>query len=255
MSKFETLAPVRLSDGVFRQIFRLISNGTLEAGERLPPERELARNLGVSRSSAREGLRVLDQLGLVDVRQGAGAFVVKNAWKAGSGLLWLPWLIEHRDQVIELLQVREVVEPEMAKIAAGAATSQDRRDLRSIHDEFSRALAANDSGAAVALDREFHARIAEVSKNKTLATLVSSLHEIVHQKIGGPYHYRTCIGASAIREHAKLLEAIGKGSGARAATAMRLHLRNIRATFENAIGSAGELDRTPDADLGPGNAP
>jgi len=255
MSKFEMLAPVRLSDGVFRQIFRLISNGTLEAGERLPPERELARNLGVSRSSAREGLRVLDQLGLVDVRQGAGAFIVKDTWRAASGLLWLPWLIEHRDQVVELLQVREVVEPEVAKIAAAAAMDKDRKDLESIHDEFSRALAAKDSDAAVALDREFHTRIAAISKNKILATLVGSLHEIVHQKIGGPYHYRTRIGSSAIREHARVMEAIAKGSGARAATAMRLHLRNIRSTFENAIGTAEETGGKQDTHPSPERTP
>jgi GntR family transcriptional repressor for pyruvate dehydrogenase complex len=249
VSKFEAIAPVRLSDGVFRQVLQLITNGILGAGERLPPERELAKTLGVGRSSVREGLRVLNQLGLVEVRQGAGAFVVKETWKTGGGgLLWLPWLIEHREQVVELLQVREVMEPELSNIAASTAVGQDKRELAEIHKEFAAALDHDEFDRAVDLDRKFHTRIAEISKNKVLITLINSLHDILHQKIGGPYHYRSHIGGSALREHAKILAAIENDNGARAAAAMRTHLRNVRVTFELAADNAAEIAPSAEPD-------
>jgi DNA-binding FadR family transcriptional regulator len=243
-SKFEALESIRLSDGVFRQVFQLIANGTLAAGERLPAERELARSLGVSRSSVREGLRVLDQLGLVDVRRGAGVFVVKDTWKASSGLLWLPWLIEHQEQVIELVRAREVIEPGIASLAALSLTHRDKDDLTLIQDDLARALATEDFERAVALDGAFHTRIAEITKNKVLETLVRSMHAIIHRNIGGPYHFKHHIGDKALHEHSKILSAIIDRSPLRAATAMRTHLCNVRATLDDAVRNAKSTNRS-----------
>jgi GntR family transcriptional regulator, transcriptional repressor for pyruvate dehydrogenase complex len=242
-SKFEAVGSVRLSDAVFRQVFQLITGGKLAPGERLPPERELASTLGVGRSSVREGLRVLDQLGLVDVRQGAGAFVMKDIWRARSGLLWLPWLIENREQVIELLQAREVLEPPIAGLAAANASDRDKEELRCIHAKLEAALAANAVEEAVTQDSAFHARIAQLAKNSLLEMLVRSMHEIVHSNIAGPYHFKSQVGTKAVREHAKILSAIVSGDVEDAGEAMRLHLRNVRATLEAAVRSARRSDK------------
>lgn len=236
---FQSLQSTRLSDSVFRQVFNLITEGKLAAGDRLPPERELASAFGVSRSSVREGLRALDQLGLVDVRQGSGAFV-KDTWRAGSGMLWLPWLIEHRDQVLEIVEAREIIEPVIAGVAATKASAAEKSELAQFLSDLEEALKASDVLAAVAADCAFHARIAQIANNGLLEMLVRSMHSVVHSNIAGPYHHETLIGRQALTEHATILAAIVKGDPDAATAAMRLHVSAVRRTLEATVKAANE---------------
>jgi GntR family transcriptional repressor for pyruvate dehydrogenase complex len=167
---------------------------------------------------------------------------MENTWRAKSGLLWLPWLIEHREQVIELLQAREVFEPAIASLAAANVRSKDKDDLKRIHARLEAALAENAIEEAVAQDNAFHTRIAQVAKNNLLEMLVRSVHEIVHSNIAGPYHFTSQIGRKAVCEHAEILDAIVSRDVEGAGTAMRLHLNNVRKTLESAVRSAKRSD-------------
>jgi DNA-binding FadR family transcriptional regulator len=127
----ERASPFRRRNGVAESIRDMIERRGLKAGERLPPERELTRILASSRTSVREALRTLDGLGVVEIRPGRGAYVRAGAARLRTAW-WEEYLADYRDRVLDLLEVRELLDARAAALAARRASGDETAALRSV---------------------------------------------------------------------------------------------------------------------------
>ena len=150
----------------------LIVAGELAPGSRLPPEHELAAQLGLSRNTAREAVRALVTARVLDVRRGDGTYV--TSLSPGLLLEGIGSAVElmRDDGALEVLEVRRYLEPAATALAAGRI---DQDDLRALAASIQRMREAADDEQFVAHDAEFHARVAEASGNGTLASLLAGL--------------------------------------------------------------------------------
>lgn len=191
----------------------------LEHGEGwLPPEREMALKLGVSRTVLREATKRLELQGLIEIKHGVGIRAVDHLHKPVSGSLSL-LLPDLADRLQQLMEARLIIEPEIARLAAMRASEAQIAGLMECHR---RLEGAADHEQAVLADIEFHRQLARVSGNEVLALLLESLSEL------GRESRQLTIGnvgkARALQHHAAILEAVIARQPAAAANAMRLHV-------------------------------
>ena len=168
-------APLSQTDVVIQELKRLVVEGVLGPGSRLPIEKELAAQLGVSRGSLREGVRALVHLGVLETRQGDGTYVTEL--DAGRLLSPLGFLAELPTNAAELLGVRRILEAESAALAA---LSIDDEALEFLAEALARADSAlkpsgTDVEAFLDADADFHIRIARSTGNSALAALIENL--------------------------------------------------------------------------------
>ena len=168
----------RIPEEIVSQIYGLIRNGHLKPGDRLPPERELAQQFGVSRASVREAMRMLDQKGLIVIKPGAGTFVtedvVETIVQAFSSLL-----SESEDGAGDVFEMRLLLEPHVASLAAQRATDADIERLRRILKE--QGIDIEAGGTGVAYDTAFHFAIANTTNNSALVAVTRAISDILSQ--------------------------------------------------------------------------
>jgi GntR family transcriptional repressor for pyruvate dehydrogenase complex len=221
---YEPLRHRKTTDTIVEQLEGLILERRLEPGDFLPPERELAAALSVSRNVLREALGILGQKGLVRVAAGRGTTVVRPSTEHVEDALTT--LIEHHQiGLVELCDARLLIEPELAANAAGGATQEGIRRL----EDLMRILETTrgDSAAHVAADRDFHAEIARLAGNRVLAAMV--------QSVRAPVTRSMLLGTSVPRaidksdqDHRDVLEAIRERDQEAARSAMVRHIRYVR---------------------------
>ncbi|HEX8012193.1 MAG TPA: FadR/GntR family transcriptional regulator [Casimicrobiaceae bacterium] len=216
-----SIEPRRLYRQIADQIRTLIRSREFPAGTRLPPERDLARQLGVSRPSVREALIALEVEGLVEVRIGSGIYVLGPRGNGESGTP-----VQAAMGPFELLRARWIIESECAALAAKSAKRPQVAAIADALEQMER-VAGNEKRQPLAGDRLFHLRIAEATGNGALVAVVKMLWE----ERTGPlfaqleHHYDSPDQwARAIAEHRVVLEAIAKRDAARARAAMQRHL-------------------------------
>ena len=216
----------RLYRQIADQITALIEKGEYGAGERLPPERDLAKQLGVSRPSVREALIALEVEGYVEVRVGSGVYVTGERRAAAAASL------PADSGPFELIRARWIIEAECAALAAKQAT---RAQVRAIDNAIDEMESQRDRGMMpLAPDRQFHLRIAEASGNSALALVVKTLWD---QRTGPlflrlEHHFDTpALWTVAIREHREIAAAIGRHDAAGARAAMRRHMDHAAKRF------------------------
>jgi DNA-binding FadR family transcriptional regulator len=227
----QTVDNRRLYRQIADQIAALIENGEYASGGRLPPERDLARQLGVSRPSVREALIALEVEGYVDVRVGSGVYVSRALPVAKAGALSV------ETGPFELIRARSLIEGECAALAAKSATKAQVRAM----DEALEAMHADREGRGDPLvnDRLFHLRVAEGSGNSALALAVQTLWD---QRMGPlflrlEHHFDSPeLWGVAIREHRDILSAIQKRDAAGARAAMRRHMNHAARRFSTSWG-------------------
>jgi GntR family transcriptional regulator, transcriptional repressor for pyruvate dehydrogenase complex len=161
-----------VTDDAVEKLKAMIISGELQPGDKLPREADLAADLGLYRSSLREAVRALSMVRILDVRQGDGTYVSSLA--SDSLLEALSFIVEfHRDtSVLELLEVRRILEPAGC---ARAALSASPEQLAEIGEILERATPASSVDELVAADVEFHRAIAAASGNAVLGSLIESL--------------------------------------------------------------------------------
>ena len=176
----------RLYQQIADQIRELIDRGGFEAGTRLPPERDLALQLGVSRPSLREALIALDVVGRVEVRSGSGVYV--SAAKPSAAPARTAAMGESPSQ---LMEARSIIEGEVVVLAcariADPQLARLRELLRSMEAEISRRRARLD------LDREFHLTLAQMTGNAVLTRLVGELFDERHSPISAKIRSRSTL--------------------------------------------------------------
>ncbi|MET9213790.1 MULTISPECIES: FadR/GntR family transcriptional regulator [unclassified Nocardia] len=200
---------------------RLIIDGALRAGDRLPPERELAATLQVSRSSLREAMFELESKKLVDRRQGRGSTVTDPSRGAA----------ELHDNLADLdtelgyaTELRDLVEPRIAQLAAQRALESNLLSLHAVLDRSDESLSPEES---MALDIEFHTLLAHSAQNPLLVTLCTMTTEWTrHTRV---LSHRTPLGRRiSVHGHIEILRAVDAHDGPAAAAAMEQHLREVR---------------------------
>ena len=211
----------RLYQQVAEQIGELIRRGEFRAGHRLPAERDLARQLGVSRPVVREAMIALEIAGLVEVRTGSGIYARKAEINAVQPFV----LPDVGPSPFDLIAARRLLEPE---IAFAAAANVSEPDLDGIAEALQQMREAQAAGRDIKpADRLFHTRIAAATRNTVLASIVDQLWEqssapifsSLHARTGLPEHER-----AALAEHAEILHALRDRNGSAARDAMRAHL-------------------------------
>jgi GntR family transcriptional regulator, transcriptional repressor for pyruvate dehydrogenase complex len=211
----------RPKDAVIEHLRELVDSGRYPPGSKLPSERELRDELGVGRSTVREGLRALEAVGLIELQQGRGAFVRGDAG-GPTPSPYADWTRTQEWPIEDVVEARLTVEPRAAGLAALRRSRADLDEMRRQLDMFEAALGADDVEALVAADITFHDVIAGCG-NRVLASVVRSLRE------PGAQSRRTSLAdrerwPRVARRHESIYEAIVLGEPERAAERMERHL-------------------------------
>ena len=223
----QTVEPQRLYRQIAEQVRALITRGEIGPGSRLPAERDLAKQLGVSRPSVREALIALEVEGWVEVRTGSGVYVQDRAGANGhvkiSPAEWGP---------LELIRARRVVEGEIASLAA---TQAKRKHVKAIADAIATMKEDTARGVApLAGDRAFHTAIAQACDNVVLLETVQGFWDArrgpLFERLGD-YFETVPSWCMAITEHETVLEAIRAKDGDAARAAMQGHMDKSHSRF------------------------
>ncbi len=234
----------RISEMIVDQIRLLIRQGQLQAGDRLPSERELCERFGVSRVTVREALRVLEASGLVEIRVGArgGAFVsVPSSQRVGEGIADLITLASL--EAVEVTEARMVFELGIVPFVVERATEQDIAELYEICDRSDAALQGDEY--PLTLSAEWHTRYARATHNRAVLMLVESLHGPLVMSLEKARHVVPVHGRRGVEEHRALVDAIARRDAAQASELMRTHLQR---TAER-LASAGDAGAEQQIDL------
>jgi len=177
--KFEAVTATKVYQEVIKQIKEMIYNKTLKKGEKLPSERDMAVMFGVSRTAIREALRSLEMLGLTESRQGEGTFIVSSfpEYKLFEPMSLLFTL---EDNLMELVNVRSMLEIECAGLAAQHITSEELEEIKRYQEILT---GNNEEIITEETDYFFHNLIAKASHNTLLYYMYSSIHEVINKNI------------------------------------------------------------------------
>lgn len=213
-----------------------IAVGAYSPGERLPPERELAVSLGVSRDTVRQALRHVGVLGLVETRRGrdGGTFVASIAWEEVAPDVARRTLEVELPRLADLFDYRCMVEGMIARAAAERRSARDAEELRGALEEFRR---AGSMVAARALDRRLHALVCAAARNSHLAELSAHLTAAVTLGFGAePYEEEFL--AQALSQHEEIVGHVVRGEADAAGRAAQAHfaltLETMRAGLRKA---------------------
>lgn len=222
----QSIEPRRLYRQIADQIRSLVRSGEYTAGQRLPPERDLARQLGVSRPSVREALIALEVEGLVEVRIGSGIYVVGGGNSHGDE-------VQAASGPFELLRARWIIEGECAALAAKSAKKEHIVAIEDALLQMQRIM-ETDKVQPLAADRLFHLRVAEATGNGALVAVLKMLWE---ERMGPlfsqlEHHYDTPeLWVAALAEHRNVLKAIVARDADAARAAMQKHLNKAYKRF------------------------
>jgi len=223
--EFKEIAPVRLYESVIEQITDLIKNNELKPGDKLPPERELAEKLSISRNSLREAFRVLESRGLIKSKPGGGRFI-REIRENGHNNTENIILSLEKSSILELLEAREIFEVKIAEIAAQRATLEDIEIIGEALNKMNQKEELKDDKKTES-DTEFHLAIAGASHNFVFINIMRLHLDLLKEtrektwKIPGRREKQ-------YQEHQAIFQAIKEHNSKKAGEAMLKHLRNIR---------------------------
>ena len=212
---------------VAEQIEKRILDGELRSGDRLPTEREMAEQFRVSRTAVREAMKILSQKGLVDMRPGRGTIVIDGANEAMQHSIGLVMKLKLGEVggSDNLVEVRGILETEIAALAAARATEKEIAAMQEAVDEMDDSL--GDADAFIAADNRFHEALAQATQNALILILVRSIvnplseqRKQIFNVEGGPQRGQI--------HHRRILESVMQRDPEAARAAMRSHLRQVR---------------------------
>jgi len=219
----KAIRKTRLYEEMVEQLHQLIDDGKLKAGDRLPSERELAETFRVSRSSVREAIKTLENEGMVISRPGSGTFITAVNVEAIIPPL-ASLLSRGKDALVDLFEMRCLVEPGIAALAAERATPADILRLKEICAEQEQQI--NRDTSAVDSDAAFHLTIGRATHNAALQRLVASIVEILKPirekslQTPGRAH-------KSLASHREILVAIERHDPELARQAMQRHIQAV----------------------------
>jgi GntR family transcriptional repressor for pyruvate dehydrogenase complex len=227
---YKVIQASRLYEQIVQQIEESILSGELKEGSQLPAERDLAKQFGVSRTAVREAIKALQEKGLVDAFPGRGTFVTSGTFNSMRRSLDQIIRSGETDGGAYLVEVREILEPEIAALAAFRATDQDlaaMKDAVEVMDQ-----AGQDSDAFIEADLDFHLALAEAAGNPIVLSLIDSIVGLLREQRlrifrirGGPERGQ--------HHHKRILDAVKRRDTQGARAAMQAHLSQVREDSRN----------------------
>jgi GntR family transcriptional repressor for pyruvate dehydrogenase complex len=212
------------SQYVLAQIITLLTEGKLNPGDKLPTERELAALLGIGRPSVREALSALVLLGIIEQRQGRGTFLVDRI----DHLPVEPYLYQlmlTKERIFDdLLEVRELLEPAIAALAAERATEADLEEIRRALELFELEVEHGSDSEEAQAGALFHQTLAKATGNQTLARLIESLRGVLSAT---GYVLSEHERGASLDAHRALARAVLSRNAAQAESLMREHLDDV----------------------------
>jgi GntR family transcriptional repressor for pyruvate dehydrogenase complex len=221
---YKVVRTSRLYEQIVQQIEDSILKGTLKPGNQLPAERELAQQFGVSRTAVREAVKALREKGLVEAYSGRGTFVTDGTSQAIRQSLDLMVKIGQPDGSTSLAELRAILEPEIAALAATRVEEQylaTMREAVAVMDASRR-----DPDAYIEADLDFHLALAEAAANPLILSLIDSIVGLLREQRmrifrvdGGPERGQF--------HHKRILQAIEQRDPEKARATMRAHLQQV----------------------------
>jgi GntR family transcriptional regulator, transcriptional repressor for pyruvate dehydrogenase complex len=215
----------RLYEQIVQQIEESIVKGSLKPGDQLPPERELAQRFGVSRTAVREAVKALREKGLVEAFSGRGTFITDGTTHAVRQSLDLMIKIGQPEGFTHLAEVRAILEPEIAALAATRIQDSELATMREAVAVMDRS--GQDPDAYIEADLDFHLALAEAAANPLILSLLDSIVGLLREQRlrifnvpGGP--------ARGQIHHKRILQAVEQHDTQMAREAMREHLKQVR---------------------------
>jgi GntR family transcriptional repressor for pyruvate dehydrogenase complex len=215
----------RLYEQIVRQVEESIHKGILKAGEQLPPERELAQQFRVSRTAVREAVKALTEKGLVEAYPGRGTFITESTPYSMRQSLDRMMKMGQPEGSAYLAEVREILEPEIASLAA---TRVDAEDLASMREQIAiMDNARKDPDAFIEADLDFHLALAEAAANPLILSLIDSIVGLLREQRMGIFHVEGGPERGQYH-HKRIMEAVEHRDPLGARDAMKAHLRQVR---------------------------
>lgn len=231
------LAAPKLSDSIAAELEQRILEGSWKTGDRLPAERELSAQLGVSRASLREAIQKLVSRGLLSSRQGGGTYVTDRL-DAGFLEPWEAMLQKHASVREDLLEFRELLEAKAAACAAERATADDKAHLQRCYQALDTAYREGSLEQRVAADLAFHQAVADASHNAIIGHLTASLLRLLqdHLQLNVGELMQIPEACEQLREqHHTIWNVIAKGDVAGAQHAAAQHVGYVRTSLAETL--------------------
>ena len=222
---YKRIRSERLYQLVVQQIEQGIVQGGLKVGDRLPPERELGERFGVSRTAVREAVKALREKGLVQSDPGRGTFVTNGTSRAVRNSLDLMVRMGRSDASDDLVQVRGILEPEIAALAAKHITPEQLDLLQQAVQVMDSAL--DDADTFVEADLAFHITLAKATRNVIIPALIDSIVDLLREQRKGIFFTQGGPQRGQIH-HKRILKAVTHHNPTAARNAMRAHLAQVR---------------------------
>jgi GntR family transcriptional regulator, transcriptional repressor for pyruvate dehydrogenase complex len=209
-----------LTADICREMVSHLIRGDWTNGDRIPPEKELCRQLGVGRASLREAMKALEIMGMIETRLGDGTFVCHRSEFLSRPLLWAITSSRPSD-LRELVEARRLIEVELAGFAAERASAGDLKAIRGRLEQMQASL--NDAGAFQEGDVGFHLAIAAAAHNRVLHNALQLTRNLIESWIGRSLTQKG-VAAEALSHHKQIFLAITRKEPEKAKAAMRRHL-------------------------------
>jgi GntR family transcriptional repressor for pyruvate dehydrogenase complex len=226
-SLYTPVQSIKVFEQIADQIEQRILNGELRSGDRLPTERVLAEQFQASRTAVREAMKILAQKGLVEMRPGRGTIVINGAPEAMQNSIGLVMKLQVGEVggSDNLVEVREILETEIAALAAARATEDEIAAMREAIRVMD--LSLSDADAYIAADNQFHRALAKATQNSLILILIDSIVNPLSEQRkhifaveGGPERGQF--------HHRRILESIIRRNPENARAAMHAHLQQVR---------------------------
>lgn len=172
---FSPIKNTKVYEQVIVQIKNMIANGTLKRGDKLPSERDLVEELGVSRTSIREALRALEVIGLIECRQGEGNFINSDFQNSLFEPLSIMFMLQESSPS-EIVELRKIIETETAALAANNITDVEVSEIKVLIERLKESTDENNSAA---IDKEFHYMIAKASRNFLVVSILEAVSGLI----------------------------------------------------------------------------
>ena len=219
-ARLQRVARPRLYEQLVEQLVHFIEVQELTQGDRLPPERELADQLGVSRATLSQALVALEVLGVIDVQHGTGATIIARPNLAAV----MQGFREHSSRLPDIIEARSTLEVKLAELAAERRTDEDLARIDHALDLMSREVADGERG--VSGDEHFHDAVTRAAHSSVLAKMMGLIQEMVLESriesLGQPGRPE-----QSLSSHRAIAAAIRRGDAAGAAAAMGHHIEVV----------------------------
>jgi GntR family transcriptional repressor for pyruvate dehydrogenase complex len=238
-SELQNLQGQRLHEAIVDLFHAQIQKGVLEHGSKLPAERVLAEQLKVSRGSVREAIRTLELQGLAVSKQGSGTFINTQSLAAVTTLMsstLTDGLSVDEARLHDIFEVRHLLEPQLAALAAQRATDDDVERLSAILVEQQRQIMEGETG--VDADTEFHFALATATHNTALVKVVSAVEDVLRQS-RDQILQQPGRSQRSLDSHRQILEMVMAGDHIGARSAMEHHLTAVEpsAVYPDAVAN------------------